>query len=170
MGVLEIMWEEQKKLNSVIFSRNGIKGTWDPENWSDEKRDTWLQAFTTAMSQELAELQDCTNWKWWRSRVDLYDPQNALVELVDILHFWISAAQVLGLEVEDVFVAYSEKNKVNHFRQRAGYVKKTDDCKHIGSKVIGKIMEQALSNPKLVANQIDLAIGKPLRKRRGKKV
>lgn len=133
MGMLEIMWEEQTKLNRRIFATNKIKLDWDPKNWSDDTRDNWLQAFATALQQETAELMDCTNWKWWRSRTDLYDPQNALVELVDILHFWISACQVLGLDLEDVFAAYCEKNKVNHQRQFTGYVHKDpNDCKHIG--------------------------------------
>lgn len=95
----------------------------------------WIVNYCTAMLQEIAELRDSTNWKWWRSKVDKFDLQNIWVELVDILHFWMSACMVSGLSPKDVFKMYFEKNKVNFERQASGYrVKDEDDCKHIAPK------------------------------------
>jgi len=54
------------------------------------------------------------------------------VEVVDLFHFLISAAQVLGMSADDVFNAYVKKNQVNFQRQESGYARKDEhDSKHI---------------------------------------
>ncbi len=59
------------------------------------------------------------------------DEQFAL-EVVDLFHFLISLAQVLGMSADDVFAAYLKKNEVNFKRQETGYVTKDEaDSKHI---------------------------------------
>lgn len=103
----------------------------DPTTMTDEDRDMWIQNYYKASAQELSELLDCTTWKWWRKSVK-FDPQNAKVEVIDLFHFLISIAQVLGMTADDVFEAYLKKNQVNHARQDTGYVTKDpDDCRHI---------------------------------------
>jgi dimeric dUTPase (all-alpha-NTP-PPase superfamily) len=70
-------------------------------------------------------------WKWW-AKYQKFDAQNARVEVVDLFHFLISLAQVLGLSADDVFGAYVKKNEVNFKRQESGYtVKDESDNKHI---------------------------------------
>ena len=64
------------------------------------------------MSQEIAELTDSVPWKWW-AKYQKFDEQNARVEVVDLFHFLISLAQVLGMSADDVFQAYLKKNEVN---------------------------------------------------------
>jgi dimeric dUTPase (all-alpha-NTP-PPase superfamily) len=94
-------------------------------------QDEWIQKFSRAIGQENGELLDSTGWKWWR-KSQTFDPQNAKVEVIDLFHFIISAAQVLGMSADDVFEAYLKKNAVNHQRQDAGYVVKDEnDCRHI---------------------------------------
>jgi len=83
------------------------------------------------MQQEIAELVDSVPWKWW-AKYQAFDEQNAKVEVVDLFHFLISLAQVLGMTPEDVHAAYTKKNKVNHQRQDSGYVEKdAADSRHI---------------------------------------
>ena len=83
------------------------------------------------MSQEIAELTDSVPWKWW-AKYQKFDEQNARVEVMDLFHFLISLAQVLGMSVDDVFNAYVKKNEVNFQRQESGYsVKDKSDSKHI---------------------------------------
>src|SRR5687768_13470989 len=53
-----------------------------------------------------------------------FDEQNARVEVVDLFHFLISLAQVLGMSADDVFNAYCKKNEVNFKRQDSGYAQK----------------------------------------------
>lgn len=98
---------------------------------SDEDKVKWVLNYTRAMQQEIAELIDSVNWKWW-AKYQKFDEQNAKVEVVDLFHFLISIAQVLGMSADDVHAAYVAKNKVNHARQDSGYVVKDEgDSKHI---------------------------------------
>jgi len=142
--MFEQVWEKQRELNQRTLEKNEQgdyaeiqaagkrlrEGKHSPEDRALVEK--WLQKYTLAIIQECSELMDSTNWKWWRTKVDLFDPQNAVIELVDILHFWMSACQVMGLTPDDVFRIYLEKNKVNHQRQDADYTEKDeDDCRHI---------------------------------------
>lgn len=98
---------------------------------TEEEKVKWLLNYSRAMTQELAELVDSVPWKWW-AKYQKFDQQNARVEVIDLFHFLISMAQVLGMTPDDVFQAYVKKNAVNHERQDKGYDKKDHhDSKHI---------------------------------------
>ena len=98
---------------------------------SQAEQTKWVLNYCRAMSQEMAELTDSVPWKWW-AKYQKFDVQNARVEVVDLFHFLISTAQVLGMSADDVFNAYVKKNEVNLKRQEAGYVEKdANDSKHI---------------------------------------
>ena len=98
---------------------------------TEEEKAKWVLNYTRAMQQELAELVDSVPWKWW-ARYQKYVEQNARVEVVDLFHFLVSLAHVLGMSADDVYQAYLKKNQVNHERQDSGYVKKDDgDSRHI---------------------------------------
>ena len=101
------------------------------DGMSEAEQTKWVLNYCRAMSQELAELTDSVPWKWW-AKYQQFDAQNARVEVVDMLHFLISLAQVLGLSADDVFAAYVKKNEVNLRRQDSGYIEKdAHDSKHI---------------------------------------
>lgn len=53
--------------------------------------------------------------------------QNARVEVVDMIHFVVSLAQVLGLSADDVYSLYVKKNEVNFKRQDSGYAEKDEN-------------------------------------------
>ncbi len=120
---LQGIFEMQKALNKRI----GV----DTDAMNDDEKVTWTLNYCRALSQELAELTDSVPWKWW-AKYQTFDQQNARVEVVDLFHFLISLAQVLGMSADDVYAAYVKKNKVNHERQESGYlVKDHADNKHI---------------------------------------
>jgi dimeric dUTPase (all-alpha-NTP-PPase superfamily) len=95
----------------------------------------WISDYLAAMSNELEELRDCTFWKHWCAeakqgrRFELHDLQNARVEVIDMLFFWISLAQCVGLDADDVMALYRQKLGVNHARQDQKYsmAEKTED-------------------------------------------
>ncbi len=123
MDKFDEIFEMQKALNARI----GVH----TDELSDEEKAKWILNYTRAMEQELAELVDSVPWKWW-AKYQKFDEQNARVEVVDLFHFLISLAQVLGMSAEDVHRAYLEKNKVNHQRQESGYEEKDlEDSRHI---------------------------------------
>ena len=120
-------FEELFDLQAAFNKRIGV----DTEGMSDEDKAQWILNYTRAMQQELAELVDSVPWKWW-AKYQEFDEQNAKVEVIDLFHFLISLAQVLGMSAEDVYEIYTKKNKVNHNRQDSGYVEKdAEDSRHI---------------------------------------
>ena len=125
MDKLEEIFARQRELNRFTFQKNNLVD-FEEIPGRRELRNVWLRNYALAMTQEISELVDSTNWKWWRSKVDLFDEQNAKVELVDILHFWVSACQVMGLTADDVLRMYLQKNAINAERQKSGYLEKSD--------------------------------------------
>ncbi|MBT5707353.1 dUTPase [bacterium] len=115
------------RMQRALNERIGVK----LDDLSDEEKTKWVLNYTRAMTQEMAELTDSVPWKWW-AKYQKMDEQNARVEVVDLFHFLISLAQVLGMSADDVFAAYVKKNEVNFKRQESGYsVKDEDDSRHI---------------------------------------
>lgn len=123
MDKLDKLFELQSALNERI----GINA----DDLSEEDKIKWILNYTRAMQQELSELIDSVPWKWW-AKYQKFDEQNAKVEVVDLFHFLISLAQMLGMSPDDLYEAYAKKNEVNHKRQDSGYSKKDgDDSRHI---------------------------------------
>jgi dimeric dUTPase (all-alpha-NTP-PPase superfamily) len=115
------------RMQRALNERIGVQ----TEGMSTEDKTKWLLNYCRAMSQEIAELTDSVPWKWW-AKYQKFDEQNARVEVVDLFHFLISLAQVLGMNADDVFQAYVRKNEVNFRRQDNGYtVKDEHDSKHV---------------------------------------
>ncbi len=120
---LRELFRMQKALNERIGVRT--------ENMTEAEKTQWVLNYCRAMTQEIAELTDSVPWKWW-AKYQRFDAQNARVEVVDLFHFLISTAQVLGMSADEVFAAYVKKNQVNFQRQDSGYVAKDEgDSKHI---------------------------------------
>lgn len=123
MDKLDEIFKMQYELNKRI----GI----DAASLNDEEKIKWTLNYIRALQQESAELTDSLPWKWW-AKYQKFDLQNARVEVVDMFHFLVSIAQVLGMTADDFHTAYKKKNEVNHKRQDSGYVKKDEnDCKNI---------------------------------------
>ena len=123
MDKLDTIYEMQDNLNQRIGDVT--------ENLSEEEKTKWVLNYTRAMQQEIAELIDSVPWKWW-AKYQEFDEQNAKVEIIDLFHFLISLAQVMGMTPDDVYNAYVKKNQVNHNRQESGYKDKDEsDSRHI---------------------------------------
>ena len=85
-------FEELFRMQQSLNERIGVRTT----GMNEEEQTKWLLNYTRAMSQEMAELTDSVPWKWW-AKYQKFDAQNAKVEVVDLFHFLISMAQVLGM-------------------------------------------------------------------------
>tara|TARA_A100001015_G_scaffold318284_1_gene437725 strand:+ start:3116 stop:3526 length:411 start_codon:yes stop_codon:yes gene_type:complete len=110
---LKDIFDEQIRLNEKI-NPDLYTEIDDPEI----KRQRFLQ-FELALRQESAEAVDSLNWKWWKKDDD--DWGNIKIELVDMLHFWVSMCTVAGLDADEVINLYLKKNELNHKRQNEGY-------------------------------------------------
>lgn len=134
--MLEELFQHQAELNKRIgFDPKNLHDHFDPK-----KAGEWLNNYIMAASNELEELRDCTYWKHWCKeakdgrRFELHDLQNARVEVIDLLFFWISMAQCVGMDAHDVMDLYRQKLKVNQKRQDDNYSmqhKTEDDNKNI---------------------------------------
>ena len=129
--MLEELFQHQAELNRRIgFDPAQMKVKFDPKLAGE-----WLNNYIMAAANELEELRNCMYWKHWCAeakagrRFEIHDLQNARVEVIDLLFFWISMAQSVGLDAADVVELYKQKLKVNHDRQTNNYSmgKKTED-------------------------------------------
>jgi dimeric dUTPase (all-alpha-NTP-PPase superfamily) len=119
--------EEIFRMQAALNRRIGV----ELDGLDEAGKTQWVLNYTRAMQQEMAELIDSVPWKWW-AKYQTFDEQNARVEVVDLFHFLVSLAQVLGMSAEDVYQAYLKKNEVNHARQASGYAAKDEsDSRHI---------------------------------------
>lgn len=145
--MLAEIFRMQTELNDYVFLKNRLKDNhgddlimksiYEAVNAGElkvnELPNIWLSRYAKAMEEELKELNQDLLWKWWSK--DEVDIQNARVELIDILHFLVSAMICAGLTPEKVFDVYSQKHAVNLERQDKGYSKASkteDDNRHIG--------------------------------------
>lgn len=135
--MLRSIFAMQAQLNDRVFDVNGLRDN-DGVTLSmqaiaqgierqclgvNDLPNTWLAKYAKAMDEEIRELNAELLWKWWSK--DSIDVQNIRVELVDILHFLVSAMICAGLTPEKVFDVYCQKHGVNLKRQDSGYSKST---------------------------------------------
>lgn len=121
MDRLEEMLRIQRSLNDQIKEKRGLQGVGKAE---------WLQKYALAMLSETAEMLDEVNFKWWKNP----KPVNEAAlkeELVDILHFFLSMCIAAGMDAEEIYRIYLEKNRENVARQegmsrKPGYSVETD--------------------------------------------
>ena len=125
--MLKELFQWQAELNK----RTGFDAQRLRDNFDPQVAGQWVSNYLAAMNSEIEELRDCTFWKHWCAeagqgrRFELHDLQNARVEVIDMLFFWISLAQCVGLDADDVFRLYQQKLKINHDRQSNGYAMQT---------------------------------------------
>ncbi|MBK8267749.1 MAG: dUTP diphosphatase [Planctomycetes bacterium] len=137
--MLEELFKHQAQLNKRIgFDPEKLHDNFDPKVAGE-----WLNNYIMAAANELEELRNCMYWKHWCAeakegrRFELHDLQNARVEVIDLLFFWISMAQCVGLSAQDVLELYQQKLKINQKRQDDNYSmsgKTEDDNKNITLK------------------------------------
>jgi len=129
-SLIELMSDKLEEIFLMQQALNKRIGV-ETAGMTEEEKIKWVLNYLRAMQQEMAELTDSVPWKWW-AKYQKFDEQNARVEVIDLFHFLISIAQVLGMSADDVYQAYLKKNAVNHQRQDSGYVKKDEnDSRHI---------------------------------------
>ena len=139
--MLRSLFAMQTDLNDYVFAKNEIRAgdgsaltmraiaqqAGSGKLGVNDLPNQWLQQYAKAMAAELDELRNDLLWKWWSK--DKIDLQNIRVELIDVLHFLISAMISSGLSAEKVFDIYRQKHSINFARQDDGYnqASKTED-------------------------------------------
>ena len=133
IGSLEDIWPLQAALNKRAgFDTAGLgaalvaaerEGQLPEEGGLRRDVGRAIKNYIDALAAECHELQECLSWKhWYREakegrQYELRDIQNARVEATDMLFFWMSICQLLGLEPADVYRLYAKKLGINLRRQ-----------------------------------------------------
>lgn len=107
MDMLREIFTMQKSLNDDIKNRRNL-------NFTQEE---WIQKNILATISELSEVMDEVNFKWWKNQKPI-DHASLLEELVDVLHFYVSMCLHAGIDADELFSAYCEKNAENYRRQQ----------------------------------------------------
>ena len=133
IGSLEDIWPLQAELNkragfdtlalgrALVKAEQGSRGPGEDRAHAEAGRA--LKNYIDALAGECHEMQECLSWKhWYREakqgrQYELQDLQNARVEAIDMLFFWISICQLLGLSPQDVYRLYAGKLDINRRRQ-----------------------------------------------------
>ena len=106
MGKLETIFTMQEALNRDIAERRDLHFT----------KQEWIQKNILATVSELAEVLDEAQFKWWKNQKPI-DERKLKEELVDVLHFFVSMCLHSGMDADELFRMYCEKNKENFDRQ-----------------------------------------------------
>jgi len=133
IGSLEEIWPLQAELNRRAgidtlglgdsFAAGERDGTLPGQGGIHTQVGRALKNYIDALAAECHELQECLSWKHWyreakeNRQYELQDVQNARVEAIDMLFFWVSICQLLGLSPQDVYRLYGKKLGINHRRQ-----------------------------------------------------
>lgn len=124
---LQNMLNEYVGLNSQYFENKFSSCAGQQDEDALQLSGQWIDDLLKAMSNEIEELRNCTYWKHWCSeaqegrRYAVKDVDAARGEVIDMLHFWISLAQVTGLTPEMIEQRYRAKLAKNIKRQVDGY-------------------------------------------------
>lgn len=114
MDKLDSIFKMQQALNDEICQKRHL---------GDISPDEWQQKLTLAMLSELAEGLEATSFKWWKNKKDLGEDY-LKEEIVDMLHFLVSMALRSGMDADELYSRYVDKNKENFDRQNGLSAKK----------------------------------------------
>ena len=104
---LQKLIDMQKKFDTEVVEKRDLHNI---------TADEWMQKETLAMISELSELLDEVNFKWWKNPKTI-DYDRVKEELIDIFHFFMSMCLKVGMNADEVYQRYIEKNKENFKRQ-----------------------------------------------------
>jgi len=108
MDRLQELFDMQRKFDLEVVEKRNLHNI---------TPDEWMQKETLAMISELSELLDEVNFKWWKNPKTV-DYQRVKEELIDIFHFFMSMCLKIGMDADEVYQRYIEKNKENFKRQQ----------------------------------------------------
>ena len=121
---LEMIFRLQKSLDEDIMERRKLEFPYE----------VWMQKDILACMDELTELINELNWKWWKP----LDPGAIRGELVDVLHFFVSMCIRSGMSAQDLFDGYIAKNRENFDRQYGRSQKPGYEVNTNGTELPGK--------------------------------
>ena len=124
MDKLEAIWLRQSQLRAKYSEIERERGFHVPNgiaNLDDRHDQLFLKDFAWRITEELGEAMNCLKNKPWKQTEMETDKEHFIEEIIDGFHFYIELMQWIGLTPDKVFELYSQKSRVNQFRQRSQY-------------------------------------------------
>lgn len=84
------------------------------------KNQEYINIMTIAIIDELMEAIRETKWKPWKQQQQ-FNEENFKNELIDVWHFIINLTLASGMDANELYEKFCNKNKINHKRQKEGY-------------------------------------------------
>lgn len=104
--MLQEMLDKQQILHNRLAEERHL--SYSPEEW--------VQKYALAMLDEITELLNEVNYKWWKNPKPI-DQDAVKEEMVDVFHFFLSMCLQVGMDAGELYARYCEKNAENHARQ-----------------------------------------------------
>lgn len=120
MNTLQKMLVNQAHLQTVFTGGN-------PIDLSDSSKMDYLRTMVLALENELHEFLGETGWKPWASSNHV-NIDAAKGELVDAWHFFMNLMNLIGLDADELYYRYFEKQQKNRDRQAKGYDGVSEKC------------------------------------------
>jgi len=111
------------RLNKLFFFQNYLqmKIGFDITRMSASQRQRYIEKMFIGIITESCEAMEETEWKKpWKHSVKTND-ENLKEEIVDAWHFLINLSLASGMDADELFKMFTEKNTTNKKRQKHGY-------------------------------------------------
>lgn len=132
------IWEDQMEFNSNFF---------DQDTKNDKEKFANLNNFYhLAAHRELSEVLETTNWKIHRQENKKTIRSNTLEELIDVLKYWMSIAQLHGFSPEEITEEYWRKSTVVEQRYTQERLSLLSDPKNGGHKIVAVDIDGVLAD------------------------
>jgi len=123
VDIMRAVMERQLELQTKHF---GV----DVTELQGVERANYVQAMALALNIEVGEALQEIAWKPWATS-DHFHREAYLMELIDVLHFWMNLVLVATDDPEVLHDVYMRKAYENERRQREGY-SGNDKCPECG--------------------------------------
>ncbi len=95
------------KFQSMMNMQNDLNKIIGRDTLNDPNKEKWFFDYAQALQDEINELRNCINWKWWikeskenEQYTIILNEKNAKIELIDCFHFIMSLSLILDLDYE----------------------------------------------------------------------
>jgi len=113
---LKDMHLKQNKLQKVVRENHHKSWFYQQERFVGAR----LYDICSNLISEVSELQNETNWKYWKTPKEI-DKAKVADEIADIDHFVTQLCLEMGIDADQRYKNYLAKNKINLKRQAEHY-------------------------------------------------
>jgi dimeric dUTPase (all-alpha-NTP-PPase superfamily) len=119
MDKLDRMFETQKLLQQRLGTFDKIKNDKDKQQFINQMLLAVFEETVETMKKSPYKNPDFVPFGW--KKTQKWDVEMFKMELIDIWHFIMNLSLAVGMDSEEFFRVYVDKNTENHVRQDNGY-------------------------------------------------